>query len=162
MWTSNDHLTAICRREWAPSTTSFAPLRAAAKAPLFDRLGAGEQHRRHSRPSALAVFRLIAGSYLGRSSANARQQFAAHLLRAHSGPPLVAMGECANSLITNEPCYLRDRKVGVTQIMRGEIGAELTENFTEAQAFRSQPPRQRSAAHPKRLRDRAELRFPMR
>ena len=72
------------------------------------------------------------------------------------------MGECANSLITNEPCYLRDRKVGVTQIMRGEIGAELTENFTEAQAFRSQPPRQRSAAHPKRLRDRAELRFTMR
>jgi len=46
--------------------------------------------------------------------------------------------------------------------MRGEIGAELTENFTEAQAFRSQPPSQRSAAHPKRLRDRAELRFTMR
>jgi hypothetical protein len=44
---SNDHLTAIGRREWAPSTTSFEPLRAAAKAPLFDRLvGAGEQHRR--------------------------------------------------------------------------------------------------------------------
>ena len=41
--------------------------------------------------------------------------------------------------------------------MRGEIGAELTENFTEAQAFRSQRPRQRPAAHAKRLRDRAEL-----
>jgi hypothetical protein len=46
--------------------------------------------------------------------------------------------------------------------MRGEIGAELTENFTEAQAFGSQPPRQRSAAHPKHLRDRAEMRFAMR
>ena len=46
--------------------------------------------------------------------------------------------------------------------MRGEIGAELTENFTEAQAFGSQPPRQRSAAHPKRLRDRAEPRFAVR
>src|SRR5262249_23311172 len=78
-----------------------------------------------------------------------------------SGPPLVAMGECANSLITNEPCYLRDRKVGVTQVMRGEIGAELTENFTEAQAFRSQPPRQRPAAHAEHLRDRAELRLAM-
>ena len=91
----------------------------------------------------------------------ARQQFAAHLLRVHSGPPLVAMGECANSLITNEPCYLRDRKVGVTQVMRGEIGAELTENFTEAQAFRSQLPRQRPAAHAKHLCDRAELRLAM-
>jgi len=67
----------------------------------------------------------------------ARQQFAAHLLRVHSGPPLVAVGECANSLITNEPCYLRDRKVRITQIMRGEIEAEPTDNFTEAQAFRS-------------------------
>src|SRR5262249_56577210 len=91
----------------------------------------------------------------------ARQQFAAHLLRVHSGPPLVAMGESANSLITNEPCYLGDRKVGVTQVMRGEIGAELTEN-SEAQAFRSQPPRQRPAAHAKRLRDRAELRLAVR
>src|SRR5215813_7062778 len=91
----------------------------------------------------------------------ARQQFAAHLLRVHSGPPLVAMGECANSLIANEPCYLRDRKVGVTQVMRGEVGAELTKNFTEAQAFRSQTPRQRPAAHAKRLRDRAELRLAM-
>src|SRR5262249_749253 len=86
----------------------------------------------------------------------ARQQFAAHLLRVHSGPPLVAMGECANSLITNEPCYLRDRKVGVTQVMRGE-----SENFTEAQAFRSQLPRQRPAAHAKHLRDCAELRLAM-
>jgi hypothetical protein len=44
--------------------------------------------------------------------------------------------------------------------MRGEVGAELTENFTEAQAFRSQPPRQRPAAHAKR--DRGELRLAMR
>jgi hypothetical protein len=60
---SNDHLTAIGRREWAPSTTSFAPLRAAAKAPLFDRLvGAGEQHRRHfetKRLSSLQVNRRL-------------------------------------------------------------------------------------------------------
>src|SRR5215831_3795741 len=71
------------------------------------------------------------------------------------------MGECANSLITNEPCYLRDRKVGIIQVMRGEIGTELTENFTEAQAFSSQPPRQCPAAHAKPLRDRAELRLAM-
>ena len=45
--------------------------------------------------------------------------------------------------------------------MRGEIGAELTENFTEAQAFRSQRPRQRPAAHAKHLCDRAELRLAM-
>ena len=90
------------------------------------------------------------------------QQLVAHLTRIHLSRPLVSVRECANRFIAEEPCYLRDRKVGVTQIMRGEIGAELTENFTEAQAFRSQPPRQRSAAHPKRLRDRAELRFTMR
>jgi len=46
--------------------------------------------------------------------------------------------------------------------MRGEIGAQLKENFTERQTFRSQPPRQRPAGHAKRLRDRAELRLAMR
>ena len=90
------------------------------------------------------------------------QQFVTHLPRIHLSRSLVSVRECANSFITEEPCYLRDRKVGVTQVMRGEIGAQLTENFTEAQAFRSQPPRQRPAAHPKRLRDRAELRLAMR
>ena len=68
----------------------------------------------------------------------ARQQFVAHPLRIHSSPPLVAVGECANSLITDKPRYLGDRKVGLTEIVRGEIGAELIENFTKAQAFRSQ------------------------
>ena len=90
------------------------------------------------------------------------QQFVTHLPRIHLSRSLVSVRECANSFITEEPCDLRDRKVGVAQIMRGEIGAELTENFTEAQAFGSQPPRQRPAAHPKRLRDRAKLRLAMR
>ncbi len=92
----------------------------------------------------------------------ARQQFVAHALRIHSGPPPVAVRECANSLIADEPCYLRDRKVGLTEIVRGEIGAELIENFTKAQAFRSQPARQRPAAHAKRLRNSVELRLAMR
>ena len=89
----------------------------------------------------------------------ARQQFGAHILRAHPGPPLVAVRECANSLIADKPGYLRDRKVGITEIVRGEIGAELLENFTKAQTFRSQPARQRSAADPKRLRNSTEPRL---
>ena len=92
----------------------------------------------------------------------ARQQFVAHPLRIHSGPPFAAVRECANSLIADEPCYLRDRKVGLTEIVRGEIGAELIENFTKAQAFRSQPPRQRPGAHAKRLRNSVEPRLAMR
>ena len=79
----------------------------------------------------------------------ARQQFVAHPLRIHSRPPLAAVRECAHSLITHEPCYLRDRKAGVTEIVRREIGAKLIENFTKTQAFRSQPPRQRPAAQAK-------------
>ena len=72
------------------------------------------------------------------------------------------MGECANSLITNEPCYLGDRKVGLTEIVRGEIGAELIENFTKTQAFRSQPPRQCPTAQAKHLRNSRKLRLAMR
>ena len=87
------------------------------------------------------------------------QQLVTPLTRIHPSRSLVSVRECANSFITEEPCYLRDRKVGVAQIMRGEIGAELTDNFTEAQAFRSQPPRQCPAAHAKRLRDRVEVRL---
>ena len=89
------------------------------------------------------------------------QQFFTHLARIHPSRLLVSVRECANSFITEEPCDLRDRKVGIAQVVRGEIGAEFTENFTEAQAFRSQPARQRPAAHAKRLRDRAELRLAM-
>ena len=77
----------------------------------------------------------------------ARQQFVAHPFRVHSGPSLAAVRECANSLIADEPCDLRDRKVALTEIEHGEIGAELIENFTEAQAFRRQPSRQRPATH---------------
>jgi hypothetical protein len=64
---------------------------------------------------------LIAKHDFGNSEARLMscQQFAAHLLPVHSSPLLVAMGECANSQITKEPCYLRDRKVGVTQVMPG-------------------------------------------
>ena len=70
----------------------------------------------------------------------ARQQFVAHPLRIDSGPLLVTVRECANPLITEEPCYLRDRKVGLTEIVRGGIEAKSIENFTKTQAFRSQPP----------------------
>src|SRR5262249_19310043 len=98
----------------------------------------------------------------GEAPLAARQQFFAPILRTHSGPPLIARGECANSLIADEPGYLRDRKVGVTEIVRGEIGAELLENFTKPQAFRSQPARQRPAADPKRLRNSAEPRLAVR
>src|SRR5215831_20002641 len=66
---------------------------------------------------------LIAKHDFGNSEAPlmARQQFVTHLPRIHLSRSLVSVRECANSLITNEPCYLRDRKVGVTQVMRGEI-----------------------------------------
>jgi hypothetical protein len=43
-----------------------------------------------------------------------------------------------------------------------KIGAELIENFTKAEAFRIQPPRQSSAAHAKRLRNSVEPRLAMR
>ncbi len=40
-------------------------------------------------------------------------------------------------MITDEPRYLRDRKVGLTEIVRGEIGAQLIENLTlPKQSFR--------------------------
>jgi len=91
----------------------------------------------------------------------ARQQFA-HIRRIHSGPPLVAVRECANSLKTDEPGYLRDREVGVTEIVCGEIGTETAENFAKAQTFRSQPPRQRPAAYAERLRNRGEPRLAVR
>jgi hypothetical protein len=48
MWCSNDHLTAIRRRERAPSTTSTADSCIAVKTSLFDRLvGGSKQRRRH-------------------------------------------------------------------------------------------------------------------
>jgi hypothetical protein len=90
------------------------------------------------------------------------QQFVAHPLRIHSGPPPAAVRECANSLITEEPRDLRDRKVGLTETVPRKIGAELIENFTKAEAFRSQPPRQSPAAHAKRLRNSVEPRLAMR
>jgi hypothetical protein len=44
---SNDHLTAIRRRERAPSTTSIADIPTQENIALFDHfIGAGEQHRR--------------------------------------------------------------------------------------------------------------------
>src|SRR5215467_6694585 len=91
-----------------------------------------------------------------------RQQFVAHLFRCHSGPPLVAVRERADTLITDEPGYLRDRKAGLSEIVRGEIGAELIENFTKAQAFRGQSSRQRAAAYAKRRRNSFEPRLAMR
>jgi hypothetical protein len=66
------------------------------------------------------------------ASLMARCQSFAHFLRIQSGPTLVAVRERANSLIADKPCYLRDREVGITQIMRGEIRAELIENLAEA------------------------------
>src|SRR6266446_1004948 len=65
------------------------------------------------------------------------QQFLAPLFRSHPGPPFAAVRECADALITDEPRYLRDRKVGLTEIVRGEIGAQLIENLTlPKQSFR--------------------------
>jgi hypothetical protein len=77
----------------------------------------------------------------------ARQQFVAHPFRIHSSPSLAAVRKCGNSLIAEEPCYLRDRKIAITEIERDEIGPELIENFTKPQAFRSQPSRQSPATH---------------
>src|SRR6266446_6751308 len=115
-----------------------------------------------SKPSAFAVLRLITSFVLCEASLTARQQFVAHPLRIHSRPPLAAVRECAHSLITYEPCYLRNRKAGVTEIVRGEIGAELIEDFTKTQAFRSQPPRQRPVAQAKHPRNSGKLRLAMR
>src|SRR5262245_24467610 len=92
----------------------------------------------------------------------ARQQLDLHILRASSGPPLVAVRECADALIPDEPRYLRDRKVGVTEIMPSQIGAQLLENFTKAQTLRSQPPRQRPVAYAERLRNGGEPRLAVR
>src|SRR5262245_36259077 len=92
----------------------------------------------------------------------ARQQFVAHSFRIYSACPLVAVRECANSLIAEEPGYLRDRQVDVTQILRGEVRTELSQNFAEAQPFRGQPPRQCPGTHAKRMRNIAELRLAVR
>jgi len=51
---------------------------------------------------------------------------------------------------------------GTLHCGRGEIGAELIENFTKTQAFRSQPPRQRPTAQAKHLRNSRKLRLAMR
>jgi hypothetical protein len=117
----------------------------------FARLIQGQDDRRRYLFPQPAQPTLLAGGTHHRlapiSALMARQQFVAHPFRIHSGPSLAALRECANSLIADEPCYLRDRKVALTEIVHGEIGAELLENFTEPQAFRSQPSRQRPVTH---------------
>jgi len=60
----------------------------------------------------------------------AGQQFVAKFSSDSFRSIAVAVRECANSLITKEP--LGDRKVAVTKILRGEIGAELIEDVTKA------------------------------
>src|SRR6266478_7687013 len=130
---------------------------------LFDHLiGAGDEHRRKIEAERLRSLEVDHQLVPCEAQLTARQQFVAHPLRIHSRPPLAAVRECAHSLITHEPCYLRDRKAGVTEIVRGEVGAELIENFTKTQAFRSQPPRQRPAAQAKHPRNSRKLRLAMR
>jgi hypothetical protein len=91
---------------------------------LFDHLiGAGDDHRRKIEAERLRSLEVDHQLVLCEASLTARQQFVAHPLRIHSRPPLAAVRECAHSLITHEPCYLRNRKAGVTEIVRGEIGA---------------------------------------
>src|ERR1700738_2353442 len=63
----------------------------------------------------------------------AGQQFVAKFSSDSFRSIAVAVRECANSLITKEP--LGDRKVAVTKILRGEIGAELIEDVTKAQGL---------------------------